>query len=125
MEIPVKGHGLWYQVAEVERCVARGELESPACTWVESEGWAATLEGVARAAGLPALASNGPQSPESSSAYRSRLRVAVVGMGRIGSLHITNLKALGVGTVVRLLPQHFFSCALRGTPVNLHSYSQG
>ena len=100
VELPLRGHGLWYQAAEVERCVARGELESPSCTWAESEGWAAALEAVAVAAKLPSLVPTVTTMPRSLSSGRSTLRVAVIGCGRIGSLHIANLKALGVGSVV-------------------------
>lgn len=116
VEMPLKGHGLWYQAAEVQSCVKRGLLESPSCTWIESEAWASTLEGVARAARLPALITTSPP-PESLSVYRSHLRVAVIGLGRIGSLHTANLKALGVGQVVsfakRLATSPLHGCSLK------------
>ena len=55
VEMPIKGHGLWYQAKEVERCVASGALQSDACTWNESKSWATSLQRVAEAAGIPSV----------------------------------------------------------------------
>jgi predicted dehydrogenase len=99
---PLRGHGLWYQAAEVERCIARGELQSPSCTWDESRRWASALEQVAAKAGIAAVGSI-KRIKETPASYtdRSALRVAVLGAkGRIGSMHAATLKAIGVGTVV-------------------------
>eukprot|EP00240_Pyramimonas_obovata_P005772 CAMPEP_0118927674 /NCGR_PEP_ID=MMETSP1169-20130426/5099_1 /TAXON_ID=36882 /ORGANISM="Pyramimonas obovata, Strain CCMP722" /LENGTH=331 /DNA_ID=CAMNT_0006869489 /DNA_START=102 /DNA_END=1093 /DNA_ORIENTATION=- len=43
-EVPKAGHGLHYQVGEVEACIAAGQLQSASVTWQESVQWAATLE---------------------------------------------------------------------------------
>ena len=97
--LPLRGHGLWYQAAEVERCIARGELQSPSCTWDESQRWASALEQVAANVGI--AVGNIKEDKETSPKDRSGLRVAVLGAkGRIGSMHAATLKAIGVGTVV-------------------------
>ena len=96
---PLCGHGLWYQAVEVERCIARGELQSSLCTWDESKSWAAAIECVAAAAKIPKFFIRDSDAAIQSK-DRSVLRVAVLGMGRIGSLHAATLKSLGVGTVL-------------------------
>lgn len=38
------GHGLHYQVGEVEKCIGNGELQSSRMPWTDSIQWADTLE---------------------------------------------------------------------------------
>jgi len=42
--VPVEGHGLWYEAAEVARCMLDGELESPLMPLDESVQIMATME---------------------------------------------------------------------------------
>jgi len=44
IETPNQGQGLWYEAAEVQRCVAAGEQESPLLPWAESLRLAALMD---------------------------------------------------------------------------------